>query len=387
MLDNNKACNIVIMATHNYGSSFSANNSKCEFIALGLTKIGCKVTIINQLTGIEGNSSVQRCTSEAGVDYINFPECKLFSITNNLRLLNSILKELSASYGLNHIIIGFNYYALFLSICWVSHKCHYTRSTLFHEWHIGIKGEPIHRRFDYFLIDSLFGYSLEFIFPISHFLENKAKRFKRPMELLPVMSSYERVVGINNVSNYFSFCANGLYLLRNSLILDAFKIVVQKYPNIQLKLILFGSRDTIDEVRDLIHKLGIQKNVFFESQVSQERLYDIYDRSIGLLIPLQPNSLQDVARFSQKIAEYVGSKRPIITSSVGEIPYYFKHNESAMIAEYSPEGYAHCMEELLLDPLLADKIGQNGYLVGVNNFDAVLNANRIINLIRKNNII
>ncbi len=378
----NRACNIVIMATHNYGSCFSANNTKCEFIALGLTKIGCKVTIINQLTGIEGNSSVQKCKSDAGVNYINFPKCKFFKITNNLRLLNSILKGLSDPYGLNHIIVGFNYYPLFLLICFIAHKRHYTRSTLFHEWHMGIKGEPIHRRFDYFLVDSLFGYSLDYIFPISHFLENKAKRFKRPMALLPVMSSYDRVVRINNASNYFSFCANGLYLLRNSLILDAFRIVVRKYPNIQLKLILFGSNSTIDKVRDLIYHLGIQDNVFFESQVSQERLYDIFDGSIGLLIPLQPNSLQDVARFSQKIAEYVGSKRPIITSSVGEIPYYFKHKESAMIAEYSPEGYAHCMEELLLDPLLADKIGQNGYLVGVNNFDAVLNANKILNLIR-----
>lgn len=375
--------NIVIIATQNYGRNFSANNTKCEFIALGLKSIGCKVTILNQILGVEGNISVKKYKSNVGIDYIDFPLCNLFTVNKNLKTLRSILDELYESNDLNHIIVGFTLYPLFLSICRIAKKCNYSRSTLFHEWHIGIKNEPIYRRLDYFLIDNLFGYSIDYIFPISRYLERKARHFNCPMMILPVMSSYKRNNAQTYIRNYFSFCANGLYLIRNSLILEAFKIIVNKYPSIQLKLILFGNDKTINDVRNLIFKLGIQDNVQINIQIPQDQLFEIYDKSIGLLIPLKPDSIQDKARFSQKIAEYVGSKRPIITSSVGEIPYYFKHKESAMLAKYTTEDYAHCMEELILDPLLADCIGQNGYKVGIENFDFIVNAKRIVEHINK----
>ena len=78
---------------------------------------------------------------------------------------------------------------------------------------------------------------------------------------------------------------------------------------------------------------------------------------MGLLIPLDPNSLADIARFSQKIAEYVSTSRPIITSNVGEIPYYFKDKENAIICEYSAKSYADAMLLLQNDGTLANVLG------------------------------
>lgn len=40
--------------------------------------------------------------------------------------------------------------------------------------------------------------------------------------------------------------------------------------------------------------------VIFKHQIPYEELMDIYKSSLGLLIPLDPDSVQDKARFSQK---------------------------------------------------------------------------------------
>lgn len=65
----------------------------------------------------------------------------------------------------------------------------------------------------------------------------------------------------------------------------------------------------------------------------------------------------------------MASKRPIITSNVGEIPYYFKDNETAKIVPYSVEGYFNGMKTLAENHNLADKIGAGGYNVGCEKFD------------------
>lgn len=54
---------------------------------------------------------------------------------------------------------------------------------------------------------------------------------------------------------------------------------------------------------------------------------------------------------------------------MGEIPYYFKDNESAKIVPFSIEGYFHGMKMLAENPILADEIGTGGYEVGREKFD------------------
>ena len=124
----------------------------------------------------------------------------------------------------------------------------------------------------------------------------------------------------------------------------------------------------MDTMYQLIKNINI-KNIEIKTQIPQEELYRIYDESLGLLIPLDPNSLQDKARFSQKIAEYVGSKRPLITNNVGEISHYFIHQETAEIISYDVNGFYKGMKELINNHSLADKIGEKGFEVGEKYFN------------------
>lgn len=182
------------------------------------------------------------------------------------------------------------------------------------------------------------------------------------------MASYDRET-YSYIGEYkFTYCGHANYLLRNHLLLDAFKIVIEKYPKARLALVLFGNEKQMQKIKQFIQDKAIP-SIEIKNQIPEEELYRLYDTSLGLLIPLDPNSLQDKARFSQKIAEYIGSKRPIITNNVGEIPYYFKNEKSALIVDYTPEAFADGMIELIQNPEKATQIGDEGYHTGIVNFE------------------
>lgn len=247
----------------------------------------------------------------------------------------------------------------------------YTRSSLFHEWHISFGNKTKKWYSEAWLKDKTFGYLLNGIFPIGHFLKDRTIRFGKPVMLVPVMGEYNRKPKSYNNKKSFTYCCGAAYLLRNRLVLDAFKMLIsdKKFSHITLVLVLIGKSNELDDVHNLAIDMGISDNMIIKNQISQAELYDTFDSSIGLIIPLNPDNLQDIARFSQKIAEYVASKRPIITSNVGEIPYYFKDNESAKIVPFSVEGYFSGMKTLAENHILADEIGAGGYVVGCEKFD------------------
>ena len=189
------------------------------------------------------------------------------------------------------------------------------------------------------------------------------------MYILPVLGAYIQNPVAAHCQPFFTFCGHIRYLLRNKTLLDAFKLVRREEPDAKLMLVLVGNDSDFGEMRTLLARERLLDSITIKSGISQEELCGIYSSSMALLVPLDPGNLQDKARFSQKIAEYVASARPIITSDVGEIPYYFKDKESAMIVPYTAEGYAKGMLDIWANPVLGDKVGRGGYDVGCRHFN------------------
>lgn len=362
--------NVVIMVSDGYPFKFTANNSKGEFIALGMKEAGCTVTMIDNMHGTKGILSIQKGVSPHGIPYIIFPRIgKYTAFLRNIPYLWSTLKALKQKKNKNHLIMGMMDYPLFIIVAFMGIILGYKRSTLFHEWHIGIKHTNHFWKIEAYLKDKTFGYFLNAIFPIGHYLQQKALKFQKPMLLVPVLASFERKIDNHTKKNHFTFCGHATYLIRNQIVLDAFEKVIKTHPSIKLILILVGTETQKGEIKKILHNKNIANSVDIKSKIPQDELYSIYDSSLGLLIPLDPNSLQDKARFSQKIAEYTASHRPIITSNVGEIPYYFKNNESAIIVPFTPEGYAKGMLSLIENINNSEVIGENGYKVGLHYFN------------------
>lgn len=374
--------NIVLITSEGYPFQFSANNSKTEFIARGLKEYGCKVTMVDTILGTKGVSNEQAGISQKGIHYYLLPrKGRLSTIFKNLPKLWRILKKEKQEND-NYVILGMTLYPAFVLTAILCMLQGYKRTALFHEWHIGCRQPNIMYNMEAWLKDKTFGYFLNGIFPISHFLLEKGERFHKPQMILPVMASYDREVHPYTGEYNFTYCGHANYLLRNHLLLDAFKIVIEKYPQAKLTLVLFGNEKQMREVRQFVQEMRIP-SIEIKNQIPEEKLYRLYDTSLGLLIPLDPSSLQDKARFSQKIAEYIGSKRPIITNSVGEIPYYFTNEKSALIVDYTPEAFAEGMIKLIGNSQKADLIGINGKEVGEAYFNYRKNGEKIVEFMSK----
>ena len=365
-----KNMNVVIMVSDGYPHKFSANNTKGEFIARGLQEAGCNVVMLDCIFGTKGKRCVEAGVSGAGISYLMLPrKNKYLAFVSNIPQIWKILKRRKEKEGTNHIMIGMTLFPFFVMLSLIAKLAGYSRSTLFHEWHTAMGNGSAIKRMLASMLDRHFGRFVELIFPISHFLEGKSERFGKPMQLLPVLGEYNLKTTAAHCQPFFTFCGHIRYLLRNKMVLDAFKLVISEEPTAKLMLVLVGNDADFVRMRALLAKERLLDSTTIKSGISQEELCGIYAASMALLVPLDPDSLQDKARFSQKIAEYVASARPIITSEVGEIPYYFKNRESAMIVPYSAEGYARGMLDILADPGLGDKIGSGGYEVGNRHFN------------------
>lgn len=374
--------NIVLIASEGYPFKFSANNAKCEFIARGLQDKGCKVTIMDNPFGTKGNYTLQTGVSNTNIPYYIFPRKGKYSVLfKNIPLLWKALKKEKDIEKNNFVIIGLELYPAFLILIVITHLLGYKRLALYHEWDIGYPYKSILLRIEAWVKDQTFGYLLNGILPISHFLQEKSLKFRKPIFILPILSIYNRRIKQSSKKNHFTFCGHVEYLMRNNIILKAFKTIHNTNPEIKLVLILVGTPSLFQKFNQILNDLNIAEAVIIKNQIGQKELYDIYDESIGLLIPLDPNNIRDQARFSQKIAEYVGSKRPIITNSVGEIPYYFIHNESAVIIDYTELAFTEAMLYLIEHPTIADKIGLGGFNVGIKNFEYASNGQNLIDFI------
>lgn len=168
-----------------------------------------------------------------------------------------------------------------------------------------------------------------------------------------------------NDRKYFVFCASVSYQEVFLFIIKSF-LKLSNSEEITLHLVIKGDI-TNQTVKQLI-KINNER-IFVFSHLEYKNLISKYKGSVAQLIPLR-NSLQDCARFPQKICEFMASKKPIITTGFGEINHYFMDNINAIIAtDYEIDCYSKKMEWVLNNPDKLQTIANNAYVFGSQYFD------------------
>lgn len=367
--------------TDNYPLSFSANNTKDEFIAKGLKD--CSITFINRLWGCKNYSSITEGETENKYKYYIFPKKsnKLTTVFLNTISLFKILRKCKKDDEQNIMIIDTGYFIFFIVYIIYAKLLGYKILHIITEWPLAFKAGTI-ACLDAQLYVNSFGYFVDGILPISEALIEKTKKFKKPTLKTPILGEYSKNIN-SQKGNYFVYCANAGYYRIIDFVINAFALYKQNHDNSKLFLVLYGKDVAIKRVRESIKDKHLTEHIEIVSKLSTEELTQLYANSIGLLIPLDPNSLQDKYRFSQKIAEYLATKTPIITCNVGEISFYLKDKESCIIAEYTIESYAKAMEWIIENREKAKEIGINGYKVGDKNFNYQTYGNQLIKFINQ----
>ncbi|QQS34652.1 MAG: glycosyltransferase family 4 protein [Ignavibacteriales bacterium] len=140
-------------------------------------------------------------------------------------------------------------------------------------------------------------------------------------------------------------------------ILDAFNILVKKYPDIPLKLLLVGRGSLIDTLKSKSIEYGIEEHVRITGLIpfaqipKYHNLLDIY---------LAP-STNDSESFGVGILEASACAKPVIVSNVGGLSEVVIDNETGFVVPpNNPKVLADKIETLVMDKELRHKMGKNG---------------------------
>lgn len=146
---------------------------------------------------------------------------------------------------------------------------------------------------------------------LKHYVNNLGSLNSMILGPMHDFESHKLIVG-EIVRNRIVFCASAAYR-------EQFKFCRDIYDHLHSEgysqvWIVSGNKDDIKFVKELADN----RNIDVLSGLSNNELYFIYGTSGALLMPMF-DTVRDKNRYPNKIAEYLASGRPVITSRVGEI--------------------------------------------------------------------
>ena len=293
---------------------------------------------------------------------------KLIGVVNELKILN----KLSKKGCLDAAIISSKEMSLIWYYYMLSKIFKFKTVLTYAEYNSAIKKEKNDKNYiNQFLFDRYVFHFTDGVLPISEFLAEvvKAKAPGKPILKIPVLCDFEQFIAPKNLKaeKYFLFCGAANLELIN-FIIDAFDLL-KRPTDMKLYLVVNGKPDVLELLQTQINSRNCKDEIKSFSRLPYKRLVELYNNASALLIPLRPME-RDIARFPHKIGEYTASGNPIITTNIGEIKYYFKDLESALIADnYDVKEFAQKMKFVIDHPEDASEIGLGGKKVGLQHFE------------------
>lgn len=202
---------------------------------------------------------------------------------------------------------------------------------------------------------------------ISDYLKEAALKVKPTLPIIKVtpvgdfelFESNNKAVDIKE--DYVMFCGHAGYFDVVKFIIDSFN-TSKISNNKKLLLVLGGNQSQVERVRKY------DANCIIMSRLPYDELIALYKHAFALMIPLR-NSIEDTARFPNKICEYTAARGLIITTDNGEMKYYFKNGVNAIVAEEcSVSAIAKRLDEVAAGRYDLNSIRNSAHKTGVDNF-------------------
>lgn len=216
---------------------------------------------------------------------------------------------------------------------------------------------------------------------ISNYLEKNAKLVSKNIPTIKVtpicdFSLFETITAKTVDGPYLLFCGSVAYSEVIRLIISSYR-TSKISEKASLKLVLSGKENKLNEVKEQNPDLEIL------SSLDYKELIAYYKGAVGLFIPLR-NTLEDTARFPNKICEYLASHGLIITTQTGEVPYYFKDKETAVIASaFNVESVTKSLDWIADNADEIEYIKEKAYQIGLSYFDLKANEIRLEDFLQK----
>jgi glycosyltransferase involved in cell wall biosynthesis len=141
------------------------------------------------------------------------------------------------------------------------------------------------------------------------------------------------------------------------LALRALLKVRQHVPKV--KLVIVGTGDGLERLRVLAADLALHDSVLFTGWIEHQHV-PAHLATADIAIYPYRDTLINRAKCSIKILEYMAMGKAIVTTRVGQNLEYLEHGRSGILAAPGDAGaFAQALLQLLADPALARRLGQN----------------------------
>jgi glycosyltransferase involved in cell wall biosynthesis len=222
------------------------------------------------------------------------------------------------------------------------------------------------------------------VLPISEYLASLIKGLNPQKKILkiPVIVDFEKYDKIEKTSSesYFLFCGAAEYSELILFIINSFELI-SKDDNASLYLVINGSSNHFSLIKKRIATSVKRDKIKLFTKVPDEQLSILYKNALALLIPMRP-TLQDKARFPHKTGEYLASGNPVITTNFGEIAYYLRDKDNALVAnQFEVKEFSEKLQYVLLHPAECFSIGIQGKYTALKFFDYKLYGRKLIEFI------
>jgi len=140
-------------------------------------------------------------------------------------------------------------------------------------------------------------------------------------------------------------------------LIKAFKILIDKYKDLSLKLLIVGGGSLDNSLKDLVKKLKIENKTIFVGKVPFNEVPKYQNILDIAVFP----SIENSESFGVAVIEASACEKPVIVSNVGGLPEVVENGISGFVVPPKNEkALAQTIEELILHEDMRNKMGQEG---------------------------
>lgn len=378
--------NVAIVNTMPFPSGFASVNRILSY-SKGLVKLGVNVTVLSTSAGedldfhyIDGiRYKSTRLNKKSKFTFLAF----LIAL---LRVSKSIFSE-RHNYDIvilvsNSILLIYPIFILckFCSIKIIQEKSEFP-FVLNNKSFLGRIYAKIYVNTTYKLFDGL----IVMTKPLVEYFQKKIRKNCRILEM-PMTVDCDRFKFVMPYApgyEYIAYCGDmGGNKDGISNLITAFSYIYIKYPNI--KLLLVGNTSDLNELNKLKRQVDENKiqNIIFYGKADRADIPSILCGA-KILALARPTSLQSTGGFPTKLGEYLSTGKPVVVTSVGDIPRFLNEENSYIVKPDDNRLFADRIIEILDNYNKAIEIGRKGQQLALSVFDYKAQSNSLATFLKE----
>jgi len=211
-----------------------------------------------------------------------------------------------------------------------------------------------------------------------YFKDKAAKKTR--FVVIPILTDTSVFIPTENNSGEIVY-AGVLNQFKDGIIdlLKAYRIFIEKMP--ERKLVLMGdinlSSDK-EEINKFIWENNLQDKIELTGYVSRTEMIGRMCNA-AVLVLAKPANLQSEYCVPTKIAEYLSTGKPVLTTNTGVIPKFLTNDKDSFLVEPgSPVKFSEALENILADYAQSQIVGKKGRILAQDQFEYTRQGDRIL---------